>query len=45
MKFISVFILHFPQFQSRLENILKSIKESSGDEETKFLEMKEMEIY
>lgn len=40
IKFISSFILHFPQFQTLLENIIKSIKQGSSDDQIKFLEMK-----
>jgi uncharacterized protein YdcH (DUF465 family) len=32
MKFISAFLLHYPQFQTHLEDIIKSIKESSTDD-------------
>lgn len=45
IKFISTFILHFPQFQSKLQNIIKSIKESSKEDEIKFIDLKQMEIY
>ena len=44
MKFISAFILHFPQFQTHLEDIIKSIKERSSEDEINFLNLKEADI-
>ena len=45
LKFIYNFICIFPQFAPQMESILKSVKESSSEEEIKTLEMKEIEIY
>ena len=40
LKFIYNFICIFPQFASQMEHILKSVKESSSEEDIKMLEMK-----
>lgn len=44
-KFVTNFLLLFPQFAPKLEHILKSIKEKAPEEEIRFLQTKEIEIF
>ena len=45
LKFVSTYLVLFPQFAPLLEHILKSIKESSSEQDVKLIESKEADIY
>ena len=40
VKFISAYLIMFPQFAPKLEHILKSVKESASEQELKLIETK-----